>query len=530
MADRRLTPIAQVLRLAPFIACTALAFVLVAAAGSVDVRTYVVALVLTVAVVAAAAWFPWERLPRAAHLVPATIFLLAAGLLRDAGGGANSGVSALALLPVFWIALHGSGRQLAVIIVCVAIYFVVPTVFIGGTAYPASGYRAAVLFAVVGGAIGATVQHLVAQVRGHAAELERGMDDIHRVAAASRRLATSDDARGAVCAAACDLGEATFALLVEPDGRGGLVSTAMAGLEAPPFAIPAGGAPTCTMTAFTTRRRVFAPEAGSDARLDQRLWAEHGYPASMLFQPVLCDGVALGVLTIGWSDRVRDRRRPEIISLLADEAAIAIQRADLVEELSGLATTDALTGALNRRAWDGHIERALADGAVRPVTVALLDLDKFKVFNDTYGHQRGDRLLKEAAAAWRTMLRPGDLLARYGGEEFAVLLRDCDERRATPVLERLRAATPAGETCSVGIAQWDGDECAEALVARADRALYAAKAAGRDRTMVASAHDAVLDVRGRRRGDHLERLEGERAHTLEEPRAAAEEAGRDVQV
>ena len=117
--------------------------------------------------------------------------------------------------------------------------------------------------------------------------------------------------------------------------------------------------------------------------------------------------------------------------------------------------------------------------------VALLDLDHFKRYNDHHGHQGGDRLLKEAAAAWQTRMRRTDLLARCGGEDFAVLLRDCTPIQAVMVLDSLRAVNPDRQTFSAGIAEWDGQEGPERLVGRADRALYEAKHAGRDRIIVA---------------------------------------------
>jgi diguanylate cyclase (GGDEF)-like protein len=115
--------------------------------------------------------------------------------------------------------------------------------------------------------------------------------------------------------------------------------------------------------------------------------------------------------------------------------------------------------------------------------VAMLDLDNFKAFNDRYGHQSGDRLLRAATAAWKDALRPGDILARYGGEEFGVLLPNCNVADATAVIERLRAATPGGETCSAGIAEVQRGDSPLAIMHRADEALYEAKSAGRDRSV-----------------------------------------------
>jgi diguanylate cyclase (GGDEF)-like protein len=160
---------------------------------------------------------------------------------------------------------------------------------------------------------------------------------------------------------------------------------------------------------------------------------------------------------------------------------------DQATQLAALAHNDGLTGIPNRRAWELELPREMA--RVRRsggrLYVALLDLDHFKRFNDEHGHQGGDRLLKEATAAWQTRMRRTDLLARYGGEEFTVLLRDCTPVQAVVVLDGLRAVTPDGQTFSAGIAEWDGLEDPERLVGRADRALYEAKHAGRDRIIVA---------------------------------------------
>jgi diguanylate cyclase len=151
---------------------------------------------------------------------------------------------------------------------------------------------------------------------------------------------------------------------------------------------------------------------------------------------------------------------------------------------------DELTGLPNRRAWSAElpaaIERARRDRVA--LSVALLDLDHFKRFNDEYGHQAGDRLLKTATAAWSAKLRTVDQLARYGGEEFIVLLPGATAELAASVLERLRGVTSAGQTFSAGVAAWDGNETSEELIARADQALYQAKDAGRDRILATAPH------------------------------------------
>jgi len=151
------------------------------------------------------------------------------------------------------------------------------------------------------------------------------------------------------------------------------------------------------------------------------------------------------------------------------------------------ARTDALTGLANRRAWEEIISRevARADRGQRPLCVALIDLDDFKLLNDEQGHLAGDRFLQRTAAAWQHAIRGGDVLTRFGGDEFAVLLPDTEPGRAAEALERLRAATPDEVHFSAGLAPWREGDHGDELVARADAALYEAKRLGKGRTVIA---------------------------------------------
>ncbi|MBU2665049.1 GGDEF domain-containing protein [Actinoplanes bogorensis] len=161
---------------------------------------------------------------------------------------------------------------------------------------------------------------------------------------------------------------------------------------------------------------------------------------------------------------------------------------DKADQLNAVAHIDALTALPNRRAWDLELTRRIAAAQRHgtPVVVAILDLDHFKRFNDEHGHQGGDELLTVAAAAWREQLRPEDLLARYGGEEFGAIFDHSRLADADHIIERLQAVTPLGQTFSAGAAQWNGNESADVLLARADAALYAAKRAGRNRVFVSA--------------------------------------------
>ena len=234
-----------------------------------------------------------------------------------------------------------------------------------------------------------------------------------------------------------------------------------------------------TVTALHGTRRQLAPIIAGVAAsfvLPVVLIGGEQYPAAGLRSGALY--VVVGAM-IGYTVQ-------RLVAQVRDRVIEAKRRGSVLEDL---AFTDALTGLGNRRAWetwlDGARDAARDDG--EPLCVAIFDFDHFKAYNDAHGHPAGDALLAGAALMWRRELRPTDILTRYGGEEFAAVLPACTLEGARVVVERIRAATPAGQTVSAGIAQWDGAEDNEALVARADAALYAAKAAGRDRALVAAA-------------------------------------------
>jgi diguanylate cyclase (GGDEF)-like protein len=157
-----------------------------------------------------------------------------------------------------------------------------------------------------------------------------------------------------------------------------------------------------------------------------------------------------------------------------------LERANV--EFAKLASTDSLTGLPNRRAWESafaqHIRTAGQSRA--PLAVALIDLDRFKLYNDTYGHLAGDNHLREVSARWRAMMPEGSMLARIGGEEFAVALPGTGIAAARFFLTEMSQQVPGDETCSAGLTVWDTSENGSSLLGRADAALYAAKHAGRN--------------------------------------------------
>ncbi len=317
-------------------------------------------------------------------------------------------------------------------------------------------------------------------------ELLASEQALRSVSALSKAIATSDNARESICEAARQVTEADLAVLMEAHGTAGLRMTASVGVELPEIEVSLSDENSGTGRAFTRRERLFVPDAEASAMVSKRI-NDSLNTKSLLFEPVLRDDEVVGVLVIGWLSRVAELSSSSSIAagLLATEAAMAIERADLLRRLEGAALTDALTGLPNRRAWDEALPEALEEAGATsaPASVAIFDLDHFKKYNDRLGHQAGDRLLVAVGAAWRQHTREGDVLARYGGEEFILLMRDCDPADALDVVERIRGAVPAAITCSAGIAHWEPRESADDLVARADLALYAAKEHGRDNAL-----------------------------------------------
>ena len=324
------------------------------------------------------------------------------------------------------------------------------------------------------------LQRMSETLREHA----RGLAALGRV---TKALSGSRDARPAVCRAACEVTSSPVAFLLEPSGRE-FVSTAMVGVDIAPVTIQPRPESEYGSRAFTSRQSYFVADARSHPALAAPLVEATG-ARSALFEPVLRGEQIAGVLILIWRHAVESipDAVADMLSLLAAQAAVAIEREELRSRVGALALSDPLTGLGTRRTWDDELPRELARArrSESPVSIAVLDLDHLSAFNMLRGEQEGDRLVKESAASWRAQLREVDMIARLDGAEFGVILPDCGLGEACDVLDRVRAMTPRGQSASAGVARWDGEEPADLLLARCADALAAAKSAGRDMTIAA---------------------------------------------
>ncbi|MBE1206901.1 GGDEF domain-containing protein [Aminobacter carboxidus] len=171
---------------------------------------------------------------------------------------------------------------------------------------------------------------------------------------------------------------------------------------------------------------------------------------------------------------------------------LVVASADVILALKAERDSDPLTGLLNRRGLQGRAPRLLALGRRRPLSIVACDIDSFKSINDRFGHAAGDAVLQTFARIVKAQMRAGDVAARTGGEEFVIVMKDAPVGDAFTLAERLRrmiadtrfAGLPAdfAVTCSFGIAEFHGGEGLWDAIGRADKILYAAKRAGRNRT------------------------------------------------
>ena len=233
-----------------------------------------------------------------------------------------------------------------------------------------------------------------------------------------------------------------------------------------------------------------------DPQADPWLVAALPDARNLIVTPLSAEGRSVGALVVEHALRNGSRVERRVVSMVerfASHVALALRNAWLLEQVQMMATTDGLTGIANRRNFDSALDRELARATRNgdQVTLVMLDLDHFKLLNDNHGHQIGDEVLRQVAAALAGHCRDFDTAARYGGEEFAVVLPGCTAAEAPAAAERLRqligeAETIVPVTASLGVATFPSHALDSThLVRAADEALYQSKRAGRNRVTIA---------------------------------------------
>jgi two-component system cell cycle response regulator len=325
-------------------------------------------------------------------------------------------------------------------------------------------------------------------------ELRRGKAELRALAAMAARLAAThatEELAGALLDGVDEAFGSPRAAVVVREGRAGPGRAFVRG--------PAGGAEEAGADGGrpgAPQERVPARASTLAGRHDPLLAAALPGAFNVVVVPLVVEDITVGTLAVerggGAGARVT-ARTVDLLSQFGAHAALALRAAALRAEVERLASTDALTGLANRRAFQESLAHELAVAARRgePCGLVVLDVDHFKVVNDTHGHQAGDEVLRLVGRALADEARETDLAARYGGEEFAVVVPGCSTAEAAAVAERLRAAViatcatgPMPVTVSAGVASYPGDAIdGDALVAAADAGLYRAKRLGRNRTV-----------------------------------------------
>ena len=326
---------------------------------------------------------------------------------------------------------------------------------------------------------------------------KREQEILYRASQSLSTALTQDAVMEVGLAAAAEIAPHDFAAITEyqPEGRRHVVKRAIGEralqLQGLRFRDNA------SLTAMVVKNRHYLPYRGEFDSKQQVLFTKKAKlkgMASLLVLPLVVREEPIGTLIVAakqpsaFGTSVR-----ETLQALANQVAVSLANARAVRQLEELATTDGLTGCLNKRAFLDQLGQKLmaAQRFGRKLSLIVTDLDHFKTVNDTYGHATGDRVLQELGRVLKRMKRETDLVARFGGEEFCVLCEETDARGARLLAERVREELAGTElqtelgalkvTASLGVATFpDHAKSAEELFSQGDRALYEAKNRGRN--------------------------------------------------
>ncbi|UCH30043.1 MAG: diguanylate cyclase, partial [Myxococcales bacterium] len=326
---------------------------------------------------------------------------------------------------------------------------------------------------------------------------KREQEILYRASQALSTALTQDAVMDVGLRAAAEIAPHDFAAITEyqPEGRRHVVKRAIGeralDLQGLRFR------DNTSLTAMVVKNRHYLPYRGEFDSKQQVLFTKKAKlkgMESLLVLPLVVREEPIGSLIVAskapsaFGASVR-----ATLQALANQLAVSLANARAVRQLEELATTDGLTGCLNKRAFLAELTQKLmaAQRFGRKLSLIVTDLDHFKAVNDTYGHATGDRVLQELGRVLKRMKRETDLVARFGGEEFCVLCEETDARGAQLLAERVREELAGTElqtelgalkvTASLGVATFpDHAKSAEELFSQGDKALYEAKNRGRN--------------------------------------------------
>ena len=222
--------------------------------------------------------------------------------------------------------------------------------------------------------------------------------------------------------------------------------------------------------------------------------------------PLIAGGIIIGSVRMEAAKDLWTPERQRLLESYLSGAASALSNLRLLDRMKQQANIDVLTGLYNRRFLEDYARKlfAIARRRDQPVGLIMMDLDHFKSFNDVYGHEIGDRILRHFAKTVTSSMRETNLAARYGGEEFIVVLPDTNAKSCVLVAERIRKAVMAMVvpsntekplpqlTVSMGVAVFpENGQTLEEVIQASDKAMYESKRLGRNRVTAASAAEAA---------------------------------------
>ena len=309
--------------------------------------------------------------------------------------------------------------------------------------------------------------------------------DLTAIAAVARAVQSGHDPRNVVTHTTHQLAGARAVALFElhpPPTQDQLVITASAGEPTTGITVPLAE-PSAVGQVWRTGRALFIADMANNPIVNQTL-LQQPEVISGYWEPVTYAGQVLAVLGATWDHPITGLtpRETRAVRTLADACGAALHADRLRTDLQLAATTDPLTGTLNRAAWLSTVTTTHTTTTAAPLAIGLLDLDHFKTINDHHGHAAGDEVLRTFTTQAQAMLRPTDILGRWGGDEFVLALPTTTTPTARTIIDRLRDALPAGHTFSAGLTTHRPGEPLTTTLHRADTALYDAKHAGRSRT------------------------------------------------